>query len=134
MPIKLKELDAITLRAFSEALEKLNGSLPDTLVQLIQQVGQALEENQLSDVTAAIEDITEADPNLLELYLKERLSLQEQYQAQQRNKGKPPSEQSQLPPTPNFLNNTVADCEFIKKYKTKENLSNYQTQSLPNKT
>ncbi len=119
----LDTFHAMTLHAFSEALKKFDSTLPDHLLQQINQVGQDLEENldPSNDCNSLYNLVDELENNpeyrhLFELYEQEYSRLQEPDQKKERNKGIPPKEESQLPPGPDYCRNIAADCQSLTRY------------------
>jgi hypothetical protein len=122
----MKEEDAITLHAFSEALRKFDSPLPEELIIEINQVGQQLAANtsnihqltSLCKLIDTLEENSEKNPEydrLYELYDDERDCLQEQYNRQERGKAIQ-NTSSLLPFAP--LENVAGDISYLNTYKS----------------
>ena len=81
----MKATEAITLQAFLIALSQLDTALPGDLQQKIQQIGRALANHQTSAI-AEIQDLVKKHAQLNRLYEAARITLQKQYQTQERDK------------------------------------------------
>ena len=83
--------DALALQAFVEAVDKLEPSLEEGLVESINTVGKCLRGDR-SQLIALIRKAYKSHPTLDELYREERQKLWENYQLGERQKGKPPED------------------------------------------
>ncbi len=81
----MKATEAITLQAFLIALSQLDTALPGDLQQKIQQIGHTLAHDKTSAI-AEIRDLVKKHAQLNRLYEAARITLQKQYQTQERDK------------------------------------------------
>ena len=81
----MNPFEATTLEAFLRAVSQMEKPLSQDLQEEIRKVGRALAKNQL-DVIKEIPSLVERDIFLSEQYKSAYLSLQKQYQAQERTK------------------------------------------------
>lgn len=94
--------DGVTLHAFLTALAELDSSLPQELQREINQTGHIFSSQQ-TDAIALLGDLAKKHDQLNKLYHAARISLQQQYDNQERNKLFPPGKKNPTaakPPKP----------------------------------
>ena len=101
----MDKLNSLICQSFLSALAKLESQLPSDIIPAINQIGQALAQQQ-TDAISDLEDIVKQHQPLAELYEIEYGKLLEEYENKERNKYL--SQKKPDSPPPNLLENFVA--------------------------